>query len=239
MPLASPPKTFAAFTELPASDLNNFLTDIYSKFPVFNLAETITGAWSYSATQTYSGSVVFNGNVTFRDSSVFGVAGLAVLPDGTAGAPALSIGNDSDTGLYQPTDNQLGISTGGAVRATFASTGVTFAQNVTVQGQGYSETATLTDAATIAVDCDTGNVFTVTLGGNRTLGAPTNLKNGATYVFIVKQDATGSRTLAYNAVYKFPGGVDPVLTTTANAVDILAFVSDGTSLFGTVQHNMS
>ena len=34
----------------------------------------------------------------------------------------------------------------------------------------------LTDAATIAVDMSTGINFTVTIGGNRTLGNPTNTK---------------------------------------------------------------
>lgn len=240
MPLASPPKTFVADTELPASDLNNFLSDIYSKFPVFNLAETITGAWTYSATQTYSGAVVFSGNVTFRDSSVFGSSGLAILPDGAEGAPSLTVGNDSDTGLYQPNDNQLAISTGGSKRLTLTSTAATFANNLIVQGQGYSEAFALTDAATIAVNCDNANVFTVTLGGNRTLGNPTNLKAGGTYVFVVTQDGTGSRTLAYGSAYNFPAGVAPVLTTTAAAVDVLAFVSpDGTNLYGNILHNLS
>ena len=40
---------------------------------------------------------------------------------------------------------------------------------------------TLTDAATIATDANLSNTFTVTLGGNRTLGNPTNMTNGAIY----------------------------------------------------------
>ncbi len=92
-------------------------------------------------------------------------------------------------------------------------------------------TTALSDAATIATDASLGNVFTVTLGGNRTLGAPSNLLAGATYIWIVSQDGGGSRTLAYNSVFKFPGGVDPVLTTTASAVDIISGVSDGTNVY--------
>lgn len=89
----------------------------------------------------------------------------------------------------------------------------------------------LTDAATIATDASLGNVFTVTLGGNRTLGAPTNLADGATYIWRITQDGTGSRTLAFASVFKFPGGIDPTLTTTAAAVDIISGVSDGTNIY--------
>lgn len=97
--------------------------------------------------------------------------------------------------------------------------------------QAYSALNTLTDDVDIDTDCADGNVHEVTLTDNRTLGAPTNLKAGATYLWIITQDGTGSRTLAYNAVFKFPGGTAPTLTTTAGAVDILSGVSDGTNVY--------
>lgn len=96
-------------------------------------------------------------------------------------------------------------------------------------------TQTLTDAATVAWDGALGPVAKVTLGGNRTLAAPTNLVDGGTYILRVIQDGTGSRTLAYNAVFKWPGGTAPVLSTAINAIDILTFVSDGTNLYGAAQ----
>ena len=110
----------------------------------------------------------------------------------------------------------------------------TFQKNVQVNGQGYSSTNTLVDASTIATDCDTGNVHTVTLGGNRTLLNPTNLKNGATYTWIIKQDATGGRTLAYGSAFKFEDGLLPILSTPANSVDILSAVSDGTNVYAQI-----
>ena len=86
---------------------------------------------------------------------------------------------------------------------------------------------TLTDEATIQWDLSGGQVAEITLAGNRSLGNPTNQIAGATYILIVRQDGTGSRTLTFSSDYKFPGGTAPTLTTTANAVDILTFVSDG------------
>lgn len=88
---------------------------------------------------------------------------------------------------------------------------------------------TLTDAATVAVDMSLGNQFQVTLGGNRTLGAPTNVVAGQSGVIRVVQDGSGSRTLAYNSVFKFPGGTAPTLTTAANAVDLLAYHVESTT----------
>jgi hypothetical protein len=81
----------------------------------------------------------------------------------------------------------------------------------------------LTDATTIAIDLSLSNNFSVTLGGNRTLGNPTNVNAGQAGQIVVKQDGTGSRTLAYSSDYKFPGGTAPTLTTTAGATDILSY----------------
>lgn len=80
----------------------------------------------------------------------------------------------------------------------------------------------LTDAATIAVDMATGFNFSVTLGGNRTLGAPTNSIAGQSGLILVTQDGTGSRTLSYNAAWKFAGGT-PTASTAAGTVDAIAY----------------
>jgi len=97
----------------------------------------------------------------------------------------------------------------------------------------YTQGVMLSDAASIATDAGIGNVFTVTLAGNRTMAAPSNLVNGATYIWVVKQDATGSRTLSWNAVFKWPAGTAPTLSTAANSVDIISGVSDGTNIYCT------
>lgn len=82
-----------------------------------------------------------------------------------------------------------------------------------------SSPASLTDGATINVDLSVRNDFMVTLGGNRTIANPTNAVTGQKGVFIITQDATGGRTVAWGSAYKWPGGVAPTLTTAANAVD--------------------
>ena len=104
--------------------------------------------------------------------------------------------------------------------------------------QHFTE-ATLTDAVTVAWDTDVAQTAKVTLAGNRTLGAPTNTNAGAAYILRVIQDATGTRTLAYNAVFLFQGGAAPVLSTAANSVDILSCYSDGTNMHCTMTLDFS
>lgn len=83
---------------------------------------------------------------------------------------------------------------------------------------------TLTDAATIAVGMSTFINAVVTLGGNRTLGNPTNAKVGQSGYIRVVQDATGSRTLSYETDWEFEQGSAPILSTAANAQDILFYL---------------
>ena len=130
--------------------------------------------------------------------------------------------------------------TGGSVNntpigATTRNTGAftTLAANGTMSAtaNAYMEIDALTDAATIAVDMSVGNNFSVTLGGNRTLGNPTNLTAGQSGVIFITQDGTGSRTLAYSSYWDFPSQTAPTLTTTANAVDVLVYtVRSSTSI---------
>lgn len=80
----------------------------------------------------------------------------------------------------------------------------------------------LTDAATIAVDMSTFVNATVTLGGNRTLGNPTNPKPGQTGRISVIQDGTGNRTLAMGSNWKRSGGA-PTFSTAAGAIDIIEY----------------
>lgn len=117
------------------------------------------------------------------------------------------------------------------------------AANRTVDAAGLSAAGalvSLVDAATIDVNMATGVNFTVTLGGNRTLGAPSNTQAGRSGCIFLVQDGTGNRTLAYNAVWKFASGVDPVLSTAAGAVDMLCYiVRDSSNIMATITLNMS
>lgn len=99
----------------------------------------------------------------------------------------------------------------------------------TTRSLGVAETwgamaeVALTDAATIAWDMATGIDFTVTLGGNRTLGNPTNTKVGQRGRIRVVQDGTGSRTLTKSSNHKTVGGAALSLSTAAASVDYIDY----------------
>ena len=93
---------------------------------------------------------------------------------------------------------------------------------VAIGNSGTSQTLSLTN----------GTVQTVTMTGNCTFTMPTATA-GKSFILIATQDGTGSRTAVFTSV-KFANGVAPTLTTTATTgVDILTFVANGTSWFGT------
>ena len=96
-----------------------------------------------------------------------------------------------------------------------------------VTDKGYIAEATLTDAATISWNMSSQSVCKVTLGGNRTLAAPTNGSTGQFATITVIQDGTGSRTLTWNAVYEFKDDTAPTLTTTGGKGDVFVFKYNG------------
>ena len=166
----------------------------------------------------------------------FGAIGLVVC-DGTSvfstNAKGLGFGTAASADLGTGADNVAVVS---ANDLRYPRVSVT--SNATLRGdlnieagslkvgtsaRAYNPITTLTDAASIAVDFALGNNFLVTIGGNRTLAAPTNAVAGQTGQIYIIQDGTGSRTLAYNSVYQFVSGAAPTLSTGASDVDILVY----------------
>ena len=156
----------------------------------------VTGAVTLDSTLQVDGVATFNANIVMEGTSA------------DAHELTLTCNPTADVTVTLPD-------------ATTTVAGLGVAQSFTKAQRG--SVVSLTDAATIAVDLSLGNNFSVTLAGNRTLGAPTNTTAGQSGVIVVTQDSTGSRTLAYNSIYKFAGGTAPTLTTTASAVDVLAY----------------
>ena len=117
------------------------------------------------------------------------------------------------------------------VRASVASS-ITAAKTFTAPVIG--NVTALTDAASIAIDMGVGNDFAITLAGNRTLSAPTNVTPGQTGYIYVAQDGTGSRTLAFNNAYIFVSGTAPTISTDANTIDMLVYNAKTTTAITTV-----
>jgi hypothetical protein len=92
----------------------------------------------------------------------------------------------------------------------------------------------LADGATIDTDARAGVVFRVTIAGNRTLGVPTNPRDGMTRSWEIKQASGGPHTLALaGGTGGFAGGssviVPLTLSTGANTIDVITARYNGTS----------
>ena len=97
---------------------------------------------------------------------------------------------------------------------------------------GYTEevnTANTSTAYTISLA--DGSFQVLTLTGNATITMPTATA-GRSFILLLKQDGTGSRTVTWSTV-KWPGGTAPTVTSTASKQDIYSFFADGTNWYGT------
>jgi hypothetical protein len=96
----------------------------------------------------------------------------------------------------------------------------------------YVETLYTANTGTaITVDLANGTVQNYTLTGNATITMPTAVA-GKSFIIILSQDGTGSRTVTWSTVV-WPSATVPTITSTANKKDIYSFFSNGTNWFGT------
>ena len=87
--------------------------------------------------------------------------------------------------------------------------------------------ATLTDGATVTCDITTGQVFDLTLGGNRTItftGGSAAL-DGKKIILRIKQDGTGTRLLTWDTMVRFGSDITSItLTTAINKTDVVGLI---------------
>jgi hypothetical protein len=127
--------------------------------------------------------------------------------------------------------------TGGTFNVLFNTmTGLTINGNLTYTGQTNNPIYTAgTVTSTHIPNWNNSNVQHVILSAATTnISGGTNILNGAIYTMILKQNASGSRVVNWASQYKWQSGIAPVLTSTANGVDILTFISDGTNMYGLI-----
>lgn len=101
----------------------------------------------------------------------------------------------------------------------------------------YVETPFTANSGTaITLALTNGTVQIITLTGNATITMPT-ATSGKSFLLMLKQDGTGSRTVTWSTV-KWPAGTAPTITSTASRQDMFSFFADGTNWYGvTVAQN--
>jgi hypothetical protein len=122
------------------------------------------------------------------------------------------------------------VNAGDWIRALSNSPGQT-AGNWTITQTGIRNVVALTDSATISTNASLGNIFSVTLGGNRVLNAPTSPTNGQKVIWRFKQDGVGSRTITLDPIFRVPLSIDTItLSSTAGYIDYMGAIYNGDDL---------
>ena len=209
-----------------------------------NLSVYLTTA---NAATTYLPSANFSfANISGKPSTLGGYNITDSLTAATAASTYLAITTAAST--YAPIATTVTLTgnqtlTGKSISAaqitglaTSATTDTTNANNVTsgtlANARLGVSNSTLTYAASVTWSADYLKVATLPLTGVCSLTI-SGLSAGGTYNLIVKQDATGSRVVTWVTTVKWSAGAAPTLSTAANSTDIVSFIYDGTTLFGT------
>jgi hypothetical protein len=210
-----------------------------SSITITGLSTSATGTvltLSDSATTSTVNLIIDNDKeIRFREATANGTNYVSLSAPATLSAdltltlPAV----DGTSGQFLSTNGSgvLSFATGGVTGVSTSATGTVLTlsdSNILFAKAGYFAEATLTDGATVTLNASTQQVCKLTLGGNRTLSAPTNPVTGQYISILVIQDGTGSRTLTWNAIYEFASDTAPTLTTTASLGDLFTFRYNGT-----------
>jgi hypothetical protein len=229
------------FSELPVGDITvelaaapSGLIYVGNKLGIDGSAQ-ISGNAGISAAVTAqaSGNAALVNAATAQASGNAGIStGITALASGNAalvvGTTALASGNAAlVVGASALASGNTALASGNAALAGLSNkydkTGGVLSGTVIVNKQSFGTINTITSSGVLLVDFSTGNNFTVTLASNATFAGPVNASGGQCGAITIRQDNTGSRTLAYSGGWAFQGGTAPTLTTAASGIDVLAY----------------
>lgn len=168
--------------------------------PVILNARGEANVW-LAAGQTYK--------LTLQDSLGNQIWSVDNIPGGTNAATvnATTLNNIPGINYARQSRTAAEIGAGTVVQNTY--TGVTNAYPY----------ATVTFGSTTIINCQSGDSQILTLTGNITMGAPTNPADGQQVDLLVVQDGSGNRTITWNSIFLFEGGIPPVLSSAGGGVD--------------------
>jgi hypothetical protein len=188
---------------------------------------------------TASGKDALFNNTTGNQNTALG---RAALISNTTGSNNTALGFDANVSSNNLT-NATAIGSGAIVTASNTiQLGNTSVTNVITSGDIKAKTftmtqpTTITSGATTLLDFASGNLLQVSLGSNVATLTVLNATVG-TYLIKFTQDATGSKTVAFPAAWKWSGGTIPTITTTANRTDIVTVIFDGSTYYAAILQN--
>ena len=210
----------------PASSTRRIVKSIYIENKD-TAAVTVTIKYDNNATQRTIAKVTLNVGDTWSTDGTYDTNGALKQTLGTVNLASV-------TGTLPIANGGTGATTlAGASITTY--TGTETLTNKTLTNPtvtNYTETLFTANTSTaITVSLANGTVQQLTLTGNATITMPTATA-GKSFIILLKQDATGGRSVTWSTV-KYPGGTAPTITATASKQDIFSFFADGTNWYGT------
>lgn len=220
-----------ASTDTWGTKINTDLDQVDALFdagPVLKVSKGGSGAATLTGILKGNGTSAFT-VVTAPSGTIVGTTDTQTLTNKTLTTPVISsISNTGTVTLPTSTDTLVGRATTDTLtNKTLTTPAIT---NPTVTN--YVETTFTANSSTaITLDLANGTVQIITLTGNATITMPTATA-GKSFIILLKQDATGSRSVTWTTV-KYPSGTAPTITATASKLDIFSFFADGTNWYGT------
>ena len=225
---------------LATSALNNSTVDVVGLLSaaIYSLnINTVSQGFAFSWTNNH----IFSANVDFYSALT---------------ANTISVGNSTVNSVINSTSlsaNSISVSGNATINAIIANgsfgtanqfllsngTGIYWSDTVVqpiISGMtvndGYTEeTVTANTSTTYTISLLNGTLQILTLTGNCTFTFPTATA-GQSFMLLLKQDATGSRTATWPAPVKWPSSTAPTITATASKGDKYVFTADGTYWWG-------
>lgn len=152
----------------------------------------------------------------------------------TTGTALVNAGDTTGTLVFQTNGTTTALTLGTNQAATFAGAAA-FAGAVTTSSSlkpvSYQETYAVLSGTTPAVNCSTGNIFSLTTSGNTTFTFTNVPTTGTGYGFTLKLTAGGTHTLTWPASVDWPGGAAPSAPA-SGATNVYVFITyDGGTIW--------
>jgi hypothetical protein len=200
---------------------------------MLSTGQTVVAASDANPLNSMTGTVIFhdriNGSITLNVSAISGGGTFADWTLSLTATATVFYGNITGGGLATgggPASADQVISVPAATGAdVLTGTSLTTA----VPPKAIKDAAAffaLTDAPTVTWNTNSGINAKVTIGANRTIGAPTNLKDGWTYTLKITQGGVGAFTVTWNAIWDWGADGLPVLSTAAGKSDYATGIYD-------------
>ena len=160
---------------------------------------------------------------------------LDIIPAATGNRPGIRAnGTDANVSLNLYTKGTGTVTINGVDAVTTTGTQTISSKTIiTSTTTNPAETQqTLTDAASIAWNLNLGAIAKVTVAASRTMAAPSGLRDGSIATLSIIQGGAGTNLITWDAVFKWPGGAAPTLSTAAGKRDVFTFLVDGGNLYG-------